>query len=256
MMFKIGNLSFNSRLFLGTGKFENEEIQSRAIDASETEVLTFAVRRMSLYDEKLPNPLANVDLSQFTTFPNTAGAKTAEEAVRIAELANEAGVCDMIKVEVIGDDETLLPDPLETYKACEILLEKGYIVCPYISDDVVLAKRLEALGAHAVMPLASPIGTGRGISNPLNLRYIIEKSQAPVIVDAGIGSAKDCAEAMELGADAILLNSAVSRAKDPVKMAEAMKKGIEAGRLSYEAGRIPIRYNAVQSSPSEGLGFL
>ncbi|ELW0044168.1 thiazole synthase [Staphylococcus pseudintermedius] len=255
-MFKIGDLTFHSRLFLGTGKFESEAIQSKAIEASETEVLTFAVRCMSLYDRSLPNPLANVDLSKFTTFPNTAGAKTAEEAVRIAELAREAGVCDMIKVEVIGDDDTLLPDPLETYKACEILLEKGYIVCPYISDDVVLAKRLESLGVHAVMPLASPIGTGRGITNPLNLRYIIEKCEVPVIVDAGIGSAKDCAEAMELGADAILLNSAVSRAQDPVKMAEAMKKGIEAGRLSYEAGRIPIRYNAVQSSPSEGLGFL
>lgn len=255
-MFKIADYTFNSRLFLGTGKFENAEVQKKAIHISETEVLTFAVRRMSLYDEALPNPLAEVDLEQFITFPNTAGAKSAEEAVRIAEIANEAGICDMIKVEVTGDDDTLLPDPIETYKACDILLKKGYIVCPYISDDVVLAKRLEQLGVHAIMPLASPIGTGRGLSNPLNLRYIIEKSQVPVIVDAGIGSAKDCAEAMELGADAILLNSAVSRAKDPVKMAEAMKKGIEAGRLSYEAGRIPIRYNAVQSSPSTGLGFL
>lgn len=255
-MLKIAQFTFNSRLLLGTGKFENADIQKQAIVASGTEVLTFAVRRMNLYDSTLPNPLADIDLKKFITFPNTAGAKTAEEAVRIAEIANEAEVCDMIKVEVIGDDATLLPDPLETYKACKILLEKGYIVCPYISDDVVLAKRLEQLGVHAVMPLASPIGTGRGISNPLNLRYIIEKSQVPVIVDAGIGSAKDCAEAMELGADAILLNSAISSAKDPVKMAEAMKKGIEAGRLSYEAGRIPIRYNAVQSSPSEGLGFL
>ncbi|UEX89817.1 thiazole synthase [Staphylococcus ratti] len=255
-MLKIGQFTFKSRLLLGTGKFENADIQKQAIVASGTEVLTFAVRRMNLYDNALPNPLADIDLEKFITFPNTAGAKTAEEAVRIAEIANEARVCDMVKVEVIGDDATLLPDPLETYKACEILLEKGYIVCPYISDDVVLAKRLEQLGVHAVMPLASPIGTGRGISNPLNLRYIIEKSQVPVIVDAGIGSAKDCAEAMELGADAILLNSAISSAKDPVKMAEAMKKGIEAGRLSYEAGRIPIRYNAVQSSPSEGIGFL
>ena len=255
-MLKIAHFSFDSRLFLGTGKFESAAIQKKAIEASETNVLTFAVRRMNLNDSTSPHSLADVNLEAFITFPNTAGATNAEEAVRIAEIAREAGVCDMIKVEVIGDNETLLPDPFETYRACELLLEKGYIVCPYISDDVVLARRLEELGVHALMPLASPIGTGRGLSNPLNLRYIIENSNVPVIVDAGVGSAKDCAEAMELGADAILLNSAISGAKDPVKMALAMKKGIEAGRLSYEAGRIPIRYNAVRSSPTEGLGFL
>lgn len=255
-MLKIAHFSFDSRLFLGTGKFESAEVQKKAIEASETNVLTFAVRRMNLNDSTSPHSLADVNLEAFITFPNTAGATNAEEAVRIAEIAREAGVCDMIKVEVIGDNETLLPDPFETYRACELLLEKGYIVCPYISDDVVLARRLEELGVHALMPLASPIGTGRGLSNPLNLRYIIENSNVPVIVDAGVGSAKDCAEAMELGADAILLNSAISGAKDPVKMALAMKKGIEAGRLSYEAGRIPIRYNAVRSSPTEGLGFL
>ena len=255
-MFKIGNFEFKSRLFLGTGKFEDEETQTKAIEASETEVLTFAVRRMNLYDKSLPNPLANVDLSQFTTFPNTAGAKTAKEAIRIAEIANHAGVCDMIKVEVIGDDETLLPDPFETYEACKVLLDKGYTVCPYISNDLVLARRLEELGVHAVMPLASPIGTGRGINNPLNLRYIIEQANVPVIVDAGIGSPKDVAQAMELGADGILLNTAISSAKDPVKMAEAMKLGIHAGRLGYEAGRIPVKYTAQVSSPTEGLGYL
>lgn len=255
-MFKIGNFEFKSRLFLGTGKFEDEETQTKAIEASETEVLTFAVRRMNLYDKSLPNPLANVNLSQFTTFPNTAGAKTAKEAIRIAEIANHAGVCDMIKVEVIGDDETLLPDPFETYEACKVLLDKGYTVCPYISNDLVLARRLEELGVHAVMPLASPIGTGRGINNPLNLRYIIEQANVPVIVDAGIGSPKDVAQAMELGADGILLNTAISSAKDPVKMAEAMKLGIHAGRLGYEAGRIPVKYTAQASSPTEGLGYL
>ncbi|MCY1574387.1 thiazole synthase [Staphylococcus pettenkoferi] len=255
-MFKIGNFEFKSRLFLGTGKFEDEETQTKAIEASETEVLTFAVRRMNLYDKSLPNPLANVDLSQFTTFPNTAGAKTAKEAIRIAEIANHAGVCDMIKVEVIGDDETLLPDPFETYEACKVLLDKGYTVCPYISNDLVLARRLEELGVHAVMPLASPIGTGRGINNPLNLRYIIEQANVPVIVDAGIGSPKDVAQAMELGTDGILLNTAISSAKDPVKMAEAMKLGIHAGRLGYEAGRIPVKYTAQASSPTEGLGYL
>ena len=219
-------------------------------------MLTFAVRRMNLYDKDLPNPLANIDLKNYVTFPNTAGAKTVEETVRIAEIANHAGVCDMIKVEVIGDDKSLLPDPIATYEACEILLDKGYTVCPYISNDVVLARRLEELGVHAVMPLASPIGTGRGINNPLNLRYIIEQANIPVIVDAGIGSPKDACYAMELGADAILLNTAVSGAKDPVKMAEAMKLGIEAGMLSHEAGRIPVRYTAQASSPAEGLGFL
>ncbi|MGO1760201.1 thiazole synthase [Mammaliicoccus vitulinus] len=255
-MLKIGPYELNSRLLLGTGKFEDEQTQSEAIEASGTEVLTFAVRRMNLYDKSLPNPLANVDLEKFITFPNTAGAHTAEEAVRIAEIANHAGLCNLIKVEVIGDDKTLLPDPIETYKACEILLEKGYIVCPYISCDVVLAKRLGELGVHAIMPLASPIGTGRGINNPLNLRYIVEQSNVPVIVDAGIGSPKDACFAMELGADAILLNTAISGAKDPVMMAKAMKLGIEAGQLSYSAGRIPVKYTAQASSPTEGLGFL
>lgn len=255
-MLRIGPYELNSRLLLGTGKFQDEQTQTQAIEASGAEVLTFAVRRMNLYDKSLPNPLANVDLNRFITFPNTAGAHTAEEAVRIAEIANHAELCDLIKVEVIGDDKTLLPDPIETYKACEILLDKGYIVCPYISCDVVLAKRLETLGVHAIMPLASPIGTGRGLNNPLNLSYIIEQSNIPVIVDAGIGSPKDACFAMELGADAILLNTAISGAKDPVKMAKAMKLGIEAGHLSYEAGRIPIKYTAQASSPTEGLGFL
>ena len=255
-MFKIGDFELKARLLLGTGKFDNEAIQTQAIETSETEVLTFAVRRMNLYDKALPNPLAKVDLSKFITFPNTAGAKTADEAVHIAKIANHAGVCDMIKVEVIGDYETLLPDPLETYKACEILLNEGYTVCPYVSNDVVLAKRLEDLGVHAIMPLASPIGTGRGINNPLNLRYIIERANVPIIVDAGIGSPKDACHAMELGADAVLLNTAISSAKDPVKMAQAMKLGIHAGRLSYEAGRIPVKYTAQASSPQEGIGFL
>lgn len=255
-MLNIGPFKLNSRLLLGTGKFADEETQSKAIQASETDVLTFAVRRMNLYDKNLPNPLADVDLSKFVTFPNTAGAKTTEEALRIAEIADHAGVCDMIKVEIIGDDDTLLPDPFATYETCKILLDKGFIVCPYISNDVVLAKRLEELGVHAVMPLASPIGTGRGINNPLNLRYIVERVNVPVIVDAGIGSPKDACQVMELGADGILLNSAISKAEDPVKMAEAMKLGIQAGRLSYEAGRIPVKYTAEASSSTEGIGFL
>ena len=252
-MLKIGSYTFHSRLFLGTGKFPSADIQKEAIQKSETEVLTFAVRRMNMYEPSRPHFLEMLALSKYTLLPNTAGAKTAEEAVRTARLAKASGLCDMVKVEVIGDDKTLLPDPVETLKASEMLLEEGFIVLPYTSDDVVLAKRLEELGVHAIMPGASPIGSGQGIVNPLNLSLIIEQAGIPVIVDAGIGSPADCAIAMELGADGILLNSAVSGAKDPVKMAKAMKLAIEAGRLGYEAGRIPKKRYAVASSPIEGM---
>ncbi|KAA1036904.1 thiazole synthase [Macrococcus equipercicus] len=255
-MFTIGHYEFNSRLILGTGKFDNAAVQSQAIEASGTEALTFAVRRMNLFDRQLPNPLADIDLSRYIKFPNTAGAKTAAEAIRIADISRHAGMCDMIKVEIIGHDRTLLPDSIETYEACGRLLEQGYTVCPYINCDVVLAEKLEKLGVHAVMPLGAPIGTGLGINDPLNIRYIVESVNIPVIVDAGIGSAKDAAYAMELGADAVLLNTAVSSADDPVKMAEAMKHGVIAGRLSFEAGRIPKQYVASPSSPVEGLQFL
>jgi thiazole synthase len=252
-MLKIGPYTFKSRLLLGTGKYPNLEIQEKAVYASGAEILTFAVRRMNIFDPDQPNFLERLDLKKFTLLPNTAGAKTAEEAVRTARLARASGLCDMIKVEVIGDDKTLLPDPIETLKASEQLLEEGFIVLPYISDDVVLARRLEELGVHAVMPGASPIGSGQGIINPLNLRFIIEQANVPVIVDAGIGSPSDAALAMELGADGVLLNTAVSGADDPVKMAEAMKLAVEAGRLGYEAGRIPKKPYATASSPEEGL---
>ena len=252
-MLKIGNRTFQSRLLLGTGKFPSFDIQKQAVDVSGAEILTFAVRRMNIFEASQPNFLEQLDLTKFTLLPNTAGAKTAEEAVRIAKLAKASGLCDMIKVEVIGCDRSLLPDPVETLKASEMLLEEGFIVLPYTSDDVVLAKRLVDLGVHAIMPGASPIGSGRGIINPLYLQFIIEQSTVPVIVDAGIGSAKDVAYAMELGADGVLLNTAVAGAKDPVKMALAMKLGIEAGRLSFEAGRIEEKNYGVASSPMTGL---
>ncbi|WP_456276079.1 thiazole synthase [Bacillus sp. AK128] len=252
-MLKIGPYSFQSRLLLGTGKYPNYDIQKEAVDVSEAEILTFAVRRMNIFEPNQPNFLEKLDTKKFTLLPNTAGAKTAEEAVRIAKLAKASGLCDMIKVEVIGDFTTLLPDPFETYKACETLLEEGFIVLPYISDDVLLAKRLQELGVHAVMPGASPIGSGQGIVNPLNISLIVEQAEVPVIVDAGIGSPADAALAMELGADGVLLNTAVSAAKDPVKMAKAMKLAIEAGRFGYEAGRIPKKRYATASSPMEGL---
>ncbi len=255
-MLTIGPYSFHSRLLLGTGKFPDFDTQKQAVEKSETEILTFAVRRMNIFEPNQPNFLEKIDVKKYTLLPNTAGAKTAEEAVRIAKLAKASGLCDMIKVEVIGCDKTLLPDPIETLKASEMLLEEGFIVLPYTSDDVLLAKRLEDLGCHAIMPGASPIGTGLGIVNPLNIHYIIEQSNVPVIVDAGIGVPSDAAKAMELGADGVLLNTAVSGANDPVKMAEAMKYGVLAGRAAFEAGRIPKKLHANASSPLEGMSVL
>ncbi|MFC0329651.1 thiazole synthase [Paenibacillus sepulcri] len=251
-MLKIGAHEFHSRLLLGTGKFPDFEIQKQAVEASESQILTFAVRRMNIFEAGQPNFLEMLDVSRYTLLPNTAGAKTAEEAVRIARLAKASGLCDMIKVEVIGDFKTLLPDPIETLKASEMLLAEGFTVLPYTSDDVLLARRLQDLGVHAIMPGASPIGTGLGIINPLNLGFIIEQATVPVIVDAGIGTPSDAAIAMEMGADGVLLNTAVSGAKDPVKMALAMKLAIEAGRLGFEAGRIPKKRYASASSPMEG----
>ncbi len=252
-MLKIADRTYHSRLLLGTGKYPSFEVQKKAVEVSQAEILTFAVRRMNIFSAEQPNFLEQLDLTNYTLLPNTAGAKTAEEAVRIAKLAKASGLCDMIKVEVIGDQRTLLPDPIETLKASEKLLAEGFIVLPYTSDDVVLAKRLENLGVHAIMPGASPIGSGKGLVNPLNLKFIVEQSEIPVIVDAGIGSPKDAAYAMELGADAVLLNTAVSGARDPVKMAEAMKLAIDAGRLGFEAGRIEEKEYATASSPTIGM---
>ncbi|MGY0692731.1 thiazole synthase [Virgibacillus sp. FSP13] len=252
-MLTIGGKQFNSRLLLGTGKYPDFDVQKEAIDVSETEVLTFSVRRMNIFDPSQPNFLEKLDLEKYRLLPNTAGAKTAKETVRTAKLAKASGLCDMIKVEVIGCDKTLLPDPVETLHATEELIKEGFIVLPYTSDDVVLARRLEELGAHAIMPGASPIGSGQGVINPTNLSFIIEQSNVPVIVDAGIGSPKDAAMAMEMGAEGVLLNTAVSASNNPVKMAKAMKLAIEAGRLGYEAGRIPIKRYATASSPVEGI---
>lgn len=252
-MLKIGEKTFESRLLLGTGKYTDATVQQEAIDASASQILTFAVRRLDIFDKQQANFLESLDLTKYDLLPNTAGAKTAEEAVRLAKLARASGMCDMVKVEVIGCDKTLLPDPIETLRASEELLKEGFIVLPYTSDDVVLARRLEELGCHAIMPAASPIGSGQGILNPLHLQFIIEQTTVPVIVDAGIGSPTDVAYAMELGADGVLLNSAVAHAQDPVKMARAMRLAVEAGRIGYEAGRIEKKQYAVASSPTSGL---
>lgn len=254
-MLKIGSLSFQSRLLLGTGKYPSYDIQKEAVEVSQAEILTFAVRRMNIFEPSQPNFLEQLDTTKYTLLPNTAGAKTAEEAVRIAKLAKASGLCDMIKVEVIGCDQSLLPDPVETLKASEELVKEGFIVLPYTSDDVVLARKLQEVGCHAVMPGASPIGSGQGIINPINLGFIIEQATVPVIVDAGIGSPSDAALAMELGADGVLLNTAVSAAKNPVKMAKAMRFAIEAGRLGFEAGRMEKKRYATASSPKEGMSI-
>lgn len=252
-MLKIGEKTFESRLLLGTGKYTDATVQQESIDASASQILTFAVRRLDIFDKQQANFLEALDLAKYDLLPNTAGAKTAEEAVRLAKLARASGMCDMVKVEVIGCDKTLLPDPIETLRASEELLKEGFIVLPYTSDDVVLARRLEEIGCHAIMPAASPIGSGQGILNPLHLRFIIEQTTVPVIVDAGIGSPTDVAYAMELGADGVLLNSAVAHAQDPVKMAHAMRLAVEAGRFGYEAGRIEKKQYAIASSPTSGL---
>ncbi|ANU09650.1 thiazole synthase [Planococcus antarcticus DSM 14505] len=254
-MLRIGDYEFSSRLLLGTGKYPDFDIQKEAVAVSGTEILTFSVRRMNIFEASQPNFLENLDIAKYTLLPNTAGAKTAEEAVRTAKLAKASGLCDMIKVEVIGCQKTLLPDPIETLKASEELLKEGFTVLPYTSDDVLLARRLEELGCHAIMPGASPIGSGQGIINPLNLSFIIEQTSVPVIIDAGIGTPSDAAIAMEMGASGVLLNTAVSGAKDPVKMAKAMRLSIEAGRLGFEAGRIPKKRYATASSPVEGMSI-
>ena len=248
---KIGDKTFTSRFFLGTGLYPNPYVQNEAIRASGAEVLTFAIRRVNLDAVEDDSILQHFTGQSFTYLPNTSGARTAEEAVRIARLARASGISDWVKVEISANEKTLLPDPVETLKATEILVKEGFVVLPYTSDDPILCKRLEEAGAAAVMPGGAPIGTGLGILNPYNIGLIVEEAKVPIIIDAGLGSAQDVAQAMELGADGILMNTPVARAKDPVAMARAMKLAIEAGRLSYLAGRIPKRRYASASSGLE-----
>lgn len=249
----IAGREFTSRFFLGTGKYTTLELQKKAVAISEAEILTFAIRRLNLNNPSEPSILDELDLKNFTLLPNTAGATTAEEAVRYARLARAAGLSDWIKVEVVADPKTLLPDPIATIEATKVLVQEGFIVLPYTNDDPIIARRLEEVGAHAVMPGAAPIGTGQGILNPFNIRLIVEQSKVPVIVDAGLGTPSDAALAMELGAAGVLMNTPVAGAQDPVMMAEAMKYAIKAGRMGYLAGRIPKKPYASASSPTEGL---
>ena len=243
---------FHSRLLVGTGKYRSIEEGRAAIDASAAEIVTVALRRVDFTPGK-PNVLDSVDRKRHTLLPNTAGCYTVEEAVRTCRLARELGMADLVKLEVIGDQETLFPDGEATLAAAKVLVKEGFVVLPYCSDDPILAKKLEDAGCAAVMPLAAPIGSGLGIRNPTNLRIILERAKVPIIVDAGVGTASDAALAMELGCTAVLMNTAIAGAEHPVLMAEAMRDGVIAGRKAFRAGRIPRRLYASASSPIDGL---
>lgn len=249
---EIGKYVFSSRLMVGTGKYKTSEIMEQALEASGAEVVTVAVRRVNL-DPDSASLLDHIDTSKYTLLPNTAGCYTADDAIRTARMAREALSTDLIKLEVIGDEKTLFPDNEALLVATKVLVAEGFIVLPYTNDDPIMARKLEDLGSSAVMPLAAPIGSGLGIRNPYNIRIILEGVKIPVIVDAGVGTASDAALAMELGCDGVLMNTAVAGAREPIKMARAMRLGVEAGRLAYLAGRIPRKLYATASSPIDGI---
>src|SRR5881296_4167433 len=248
----IAGREFKSRLWVGTGKYKDFVETKKAIDTAGADVVTVAVRRVNITDRNKENLLDYLDPKKYTILPNTAGCYNAEDAVRTCRLAREAGVGKMVKLEVIGDDKTLFPDIPATLEAAKILVKEGFVVLPYINDDPITAKKLQDIGCAAVMPLAAPIGSGLGIRNPYNIKIILEQSRVPVIVDAGVGTASDAAVAMELGCDAVLMNTAIAGAKDPILMAEAMRLGVEAGRKAFLAGRMAKKLYATASSPLEG----
>ena len=250
---RIADRTFRSRLILGTGKFTDNEAMIRSFEVSETEMVTVALRRVDLGDPDADAFIHHIDREKYLFLPNTAGCYTADEAVRTSLLARELGGWNWVKLEVLGDQKTLFPDNVELLKATERLVKEGFVVLPYTSDDPITCRKLEDLGAAAVMPLGAPIGSGMGIRNPANLRIIIEQSSVPVIVDAGVGTASDAAVAMELGADGVLMNTGIACAQDPVRMALAMKLAVEAGWLAAHAGRIPMKLYATASSPLTGL---
>ncbi|KAA0891757.1 thiazole synthase [Oryzomonas rubra] len=248
----IAGREFTSRLMVGTGKYASFQQTAAALEASGAEIITVAVRRVNL-DRSKESLLDYIDPKKYTLLPNTAGCYTADDAVRTCRLAREAGMSDFVKLEVLGDEKTLFPDNEELLKAARILVKEGFTVLPYTSDDVIMCRKLEDIGCAAVMPLGAPIGSGLGIRNPYNIRIILESVKIPVIVDAGVGSASDAAVAMELGCAAVLMNTAIAGAQDPIAMARAMKLAVEAGRLSYKAGRIPRKLYANASSPLDGM---
>jgi len=251
--FVLAGREYRSRLIIGSGKYASFDQNRRAAEAAGAEIVTVAVRRVNITDPGKENLLDYLPPDRYTILPNTAGCYTVEDAVRTARLAREAGVGTLVKLEVIGDEKTLFPDVPATIEAARVLVKEGFQVLPYVGDDPVACKRLEELGCAAVMPLAAPIGSGLGIRNPFNLRIIVEQAKVPVIVDAGVGTASHAAEALELGCDAVLMNTAIAGAKDPILMAEAMRLAVDAGRKAFLAGRIPARLYATASSPLDGL---
>ncbi len=249
----IAGRTFRSRLIVGTGKYKSGAETARAIEASGAEMVTVAVRRVNL-DRSRESLLDFIDVEKYFLLPNTAGCYTADEAIRTARLGREVGLSDWVKLEVIGDEKTLYPDVQATLEATRVLVREGFTVLPYTSDDVVFAKRLLDAGASAIMPLGAPIGSGMGIQNRANLQILREViTGVPLIVDAGVGIASDAAIAMELGADAVLMNTGIAHAQDPILMAEAMKLAVQAGRAAYHAGRMPKKLYATASSPLEGV---
>jgi thiazole synthase len=250
---EVAGRRFRSRLLVGTGKYKDFEETARCIEASGAEIVTVAVRRVNITDPGQPMLVDYVDPKRYTYLPNTAGCYTAADAVRTLRLAREAGGWDLVKLEVLGDQRTLYPNMTETLAAAETLAKDGFRIMVYCSDDPIFARRLEDLGCVAIMPLAAPIGSGLGIQNPVNIRLIVEQAGVPVLVDAGVGTASDATIAMELGCDGVLMNTAIAEAKDPLRMARAMKLAVEAGRLAYLAGRMAKKRYADPSSPLAGL---
>jgi thiazole synthase len=251
--FVIAGRSFGSRLIVGTGKYPSHPVMAQAHAASGADMVTVAVRRVNISDRSRESLLDYVDTDRVFLLPNTAGCYTADEAVRTAHLAREAGLSNWVKLEVIGDERTLFPDTEALVVATRQLVRDGFVVLPYTNDDPVVCRKLEDAGAAAIMPLGAPIGSGLGIQNANNLRIIRELARVPMIVDAGVGTASDAVIAMELGADGVLMNTAIAGAQDPIAMAEAMKHAVAAGRLAYLAGRIPRKMYATASSPVEGM---
>ncbi|MDH3735256.1 MAG: thiazole synthase [Gemmatimonadota bacterium] len=251
--FEVAGVELESRLIVGTGKYSDPETMVAAIRASGAEMVTVAVRRVDIENPQKDDILRQLDPDEFMLLPNTAGCYSAEEAIRFARLGRASGMSDWVKLEVIGDPDTLLPDTEELLVATRTLVAEGFTVLAYTNDDLITALRLQDLGAASVMPLASPIGSGLGLLNPLNIRLIKSRLEVPVIVDAGVGTASDACASMEQGVDGILMNTALAEARDPVQMATAMRLAVDAGRRAYLAGRMPAREYAVPSSPVEGL---
>ncbi|WP_076073226.1 sulfur carrier protein ThiS [Sphingomonas montana] len=249
----VAGRTFRSRLIVGTGKYKNFAQNAAAVEAAGAEIVTVAVRRVNVSDRNAPVLMDYIDPKKVTYLPNTAGCFTADEAIRTLRLAREAGGWDLVKLEVLGEARTLYPDMVETIRACEILAKEGFLPMVYCVDDPIAAKRLENVGAVAIMPLGAPIGSGLGIQNRVTIRLIVEGASVPVLVDAGVGTASEAAVAMELGCDGVLMNTAIAEAKDPVMMATAMRHAVEAGRLAYRAGRMGRRMYADPSSPLGGL---